>query len=299
MRTKTVIAVVGPTAIGKTARAIDLANTFDTEILSADSRQFYKEMHIGTAVPSKEELNATKHHFIQHKSIFDAYSVGHFESDALRLLEQLFEQKGIVILVGGSGLYVDAVINGLDVFPKVAPSIRENLNMEWKAQGLPYLQQQLKQLDPNYYQKVDLNNPYRLIRALEICVGTKRPYSSYLSQKKKERPFKTIYLGLQAERTMVYDRINARVDQMLQAGLVEEAKTLLPHKNLNALQTVGYQELFKYFEGVINLDTAIEEIKKNTRRFAKRQLTWLRKNKEIQWFPYDLPIKDVLKQLNV
>lgn len=299
MRTKTVIAVVGPTAIGKTARAIDLANTFDTEILSADSRQFYKEMHIGTAVPSKEELNATKHHFIQHKSIFDAYSVGHFESDALRLLEQLFEQKGIVILVGGSGLYVDAVINGLDVFPKVAPSIRENLNMEWKAQGLPYLQQQLKQLDPNYYQKVDLNNPYRLIRALEICVGTKRPYSSYLSQKKKERPFKTIYLGLQAERTMVYDRINARVDQMLEAGLVEEAKTLLPHKNLNALQTVGYQELFKYFEGVINLDTAIEEIKKNTRRFAKRQLTWLRKNKEIQWFPYDLPIKDVLKQLNV
>lgn len=299
MRTKTVIAVVGPTAIGKTARAIDLANTFDTEILSADSRQFYKEMHIGTAVPSKEELNATKHHFIQHKSIFDAYSVGHFESDALRLLEQLFEQKGIVILVGGSGLYVDAVINGLDVFPKVAPSIRENLNMEWKAQGLPYLQQQLKQLDPNYYQKVDLNNPYRLIRALEICVGTKRPYSSYLSQKKKERPFKTIYLGLQAERTMVYDRINARVDQMLEAGLVEEAKTLLPHKNLNALQTVGYQELFKYFEGVINLDTAIEEIKKNTRRFAKRQLTWLRKNKEIQWFPYDLPIEDVLKQLNV
>lgn len=299
MRTKTVIAVVGPTAIGKTARAIDLANTFDTEILSADSRQFYKEMHIGTAVPSKEELNATKHHFIQHKSIFDAYSVGHFESDALRLLEQLFEQKGIVILVGGSGLYVDAVINGLDVFPKVAPSIRENLNMEWKAQGLPYLQQQLKQLDPNYYQKVDLNNPYRVIRALEICVGTKRPYSSYLSQKKKERPFKTIYLGLQAERTMVYDRINARVDQMLEAGLVEEAKTLLPHKNLNALQTVGYQELFKYFEGVINLDTAIEEIKKNTRRFAKRQLTWLRKNKEIQWFPYDLPIKDVLKQLNV
>lgn len=299
MRTKTVIAVVGPTAIGKTARAIDLANTFDTEILSADSRQFYKEMHIGTAVPSKEELNATKHHFIQHKSIFDAYSVGHFESDALRLLEQLFEHKGIVILVGGSGLYVDAVINGLDVFPKVAPSIRENLNMEWKAQGLPYLQQQLKQLDPNYYQKVDLNNPYRVIRALEICVGTKRPYSSYLSQKKKERPFKTIYLGLQAERTMVYDRINARVDQMLEAGLVEEAKTLLPHKNLNALQTVGYQELFKYFEGVINLDTAIEEIKKNTRRFAKRQLTWLRKNKEIQWFPYDLPIKDVLKQLNV
>lgn len=299
MRTKTVIAVVGPTAIGKTARAIDLANTFDTEILSADSRQFYKEMHIGTAVPSKVELNATKHHFIQHKSIFDAYSVGHFESDALRLLEQLFEHKGIVILVGGSGLYVDAVINGLDVFPKVAPSIRENLNMEWKAQGLPYLQQQLKQLDPNYYQKVDLNNPYRVIRALEICVGTKRPYSSYLSQKKKERPFKTIYLGLQAERTMVYDRINARVDQMLEAGLVEEAKTLLPHKNLNALQTVGYQELFKYFEGVINLDTAIEEIKKNTRRFAKRQLTWLRKNKEIQWFPYDLPIKDVLKQLNV
>ncbi|KPM33666.1 tRNA delta(2)-isopentenylpyrophosphate transferase [Croceitalea dokdonensis DOKDO 023] len=299
MNTKTVIAVVGPTAIGKTARAIDLANTFDTEILSADSRQFYKEMHIGTAVPSKEELNATKHHFIQHKSIFDAYSVGHFESDALRLLEQLFEHKGIVILVGGSGLYVDAVINGLDVFPKVAPSIRENLNMEWKAQGLPYLQQQLKQLDPNYYQKVDLNNPYRVIRALEICVGTKRPYSSYLSQKKKERPFKTIYLGLQAERTMVYDRINARVDQMLQAGLVEEAKTLLPHKNLNALQTVGYQELFKYFEGVINLDTAIEEIKKNTRRFAKRQLTWLRKNKEIQWFPHDLPIEDVLKQLNV
>ncbi|MBR9757084.1 MAG: tRNA (adenosine(37)-N6)-dimethylallyltransferase MiaA [Algicola sp.] len=283
---KHLIAVVGPTAIGKTALSIKLAKHFNTEILSADSRQFFKEMHIGTAAPTPEELLEAKHHFIHHKSVEDAYSVGAFENDALALLDELFKTKDIAILVGGSGLYVDAVVNGLDDFPKVEASIRETLNKTLQTQGLETLQEQLKTVDLNAYNTIALNNPHRVIRALEISLGTGKPYSSYLNQKKEQRQFKTIYVGLTAARDTIYERINKRVDIMMKEGLLDEAKALYSKKHLNALNTVGYKELFNYFEGDWSLDFAIAEIKKNSRRFAKRQLTWYRKNPDIHWFDY-------------
>ena len=298
MNNKIVIAVVGPTAIGKTALGILLAKHFDTDIISADSRQFFKEMEIGTAVPSPDELKAVKHHFIQHKSIFESYSVGDFEKEAVALLGSLFEEKDIVVMVGGSGLYVDAVIHGLDEFPEVPPKIRETLNREWEEKGLEHLQKELKQRDPEYYNKVDLENPHRLIRALEVCITANQPYSSFLAQNKPERPFKYLYVGIEAPREVIYERINARVDQMMEAGLLEEAKRLFPQKKLNALQTVGYKELFEYLEGHCSLDVAISEIKKNTRRFAKRQLTWLRKNEDILWVSHKTNANQILKKLN-
>lgn len=283
MRHKVLLAVVGPTAIGKTALGILLAKHFKTEIVSADSRQFFKEMSIGTAVPSSQELSEVPHHFIQHKSIFEPYSVGDFEREALHLLDTLFQKHDVVVMVGGSGLYVDAVVKGLDDFPEVDPKIREALNEQLKRDGLESLQQELKERDPNYFEVVDRDNPHRLIRALEVCIASEQPYSSFLNQNKSKRSFTTIYIGLDAPREVVYERINLRVDVMMQEGLFDEAKQLFPHKNLNALQTVGYKELFEYLEDRCTLETAVEEIKKNTRRFAKRQLTWLRKNKNILW----------------
>ncbi|WP_299536440.1 tRNA (adenosine(37)-N6)-dimethylallyltransferase MiaA [Ulvibacterium sp.] len=294
---KFLISVVGPTAIGKTKMAIALAQHFDTEIISADSRQLYKEMKIGTAVPTLEELNTAPHHFIQYKSIFDTYSVGDFEQDASSLLKRLFTKKSVVIMAGGSGLYVDAVVQGLDKFPEVAPEIRRDLNNRMKVEGIQVLQRQLKRLDPLYFSKVDLENPHRLIRALEICIGTGRPYSSFLKGKKQKRFFSTIQVGLQADRKIIYDRINKRVDLMMEAGFLEEAKSLFPHRKKNALQTVGYKELFNYLEGIWELDFAISEIKKNTRRFAKRQLTWFRKDKSILWFPYDCDVHEIIESL--
>ncbi|WP_373519105.1 tRNA (adenosine(37)-N6)-dimethylallyltransferase MiaA [Pricia sp.] len=285
---KTLLSVVGPTAIGKTAMAISLAGYFDTEIISSDSRQFYKEMHIGTAVPSAEELAMAKHHFIQHKRILGAYSVGDFERDALQLLEKLFGEKDVVVMVGGSGLYNDAVTKGLDKFPKIDPDIRKHLNKVYSENGIQNLQEQLKSEDPFYYDKVDIENPHRLIRALEVCFGTGKPYSSFLEKAKKSRPFRTITIGLKADRQLVYDRIDTRVDDMIAQGLVSEAQKLKKFQNLNALQTVGYQELFNHFEGNWTLDFAISEIKKNTRRFAKRQMTWFRKNKDTIWVPHDI-----------
>ena len=294
MNAKLVIAVVGPTAIGKTKLAIALAQHYKTEILSADSRQFYKEMQIGTAVPSTEELEAVKHHFIQHKSIFETYSVGDFEKEAISKLNELFKNNDVAVIVGGSGLYVDAVANGLDDFPKVAPEIREKLKMELKTKGIISLQKRLKELDAEYYKKVALENPHRIIRALEICLGTGKPYSYFLNQKKKFRNFKTVYIGLQAEREIIYNRINQRVELMMNEGLLQEAQQLYAHRNLNALQTVGYKELFDFIDHKWPLDTAIEEIKKNTRRFAKRQLTWYRKNATIFWVDFDLEQKKVI-----
>jgi len=294
MNAKLVIAVVGPTAIGKTKLAIALAQHYKTEILSADSRQFYKEMQIGTAVPSTEELEAVKHHFIQHKSIFETYSVGDFEKEAISKLNELFKNNDVAVVVGGSGLYVDAVANGLDDFPKVAPEIREKLKMELKTKGIISLQKRLKELDAEYYKKVALENPHRIIRALEICLGTGKPYSSFLNQKKNSRNFKTVYIGLQAEREIIYNRINQRVELMMNEGLLQEAQQLYAHRNLNALQTVGYKELFNFIDHKWPLDTAIEEIKKNTRRFAKRQLTWYRKNATIFWVDFDLEQKKVI-----
>ena len=291
---KTLIAIVGPTAIGKTSLAISLANHFNTEIFSADSRQFYKEMQIGTAVPSIPELKAAKHHFIQHTSILDAYSVGDFEREAIEALDIFFETKDIAILVGGSGLYVDAILYGLDDFPPVGPEVREELNTVLKEKGILVLREQLKELDPQYYQQVDLENPHRLIRALEICISSGKPYSSFLSSERTSRDFKSILVGLHAEREIIYDRINKRVDQMLEKGLLEEARTLYPHRHLNALNTVGYKELFALFDEKTTLENATEEIKKNTRRFAKRQLTWYRKNQDILWLDYDLTEKEFI-----
>lgn len=280
---KLLISIVGPTAIGKTKLAISLALRYGTEIVSADSRQFFKEMTIGTAVPEPEELAAAKHHFIQHKSVLDTYSVGAFEKDAIRLLDELFIHNNIVVMVGGSGLYIDAVTKGLDEFPKVAPEVREELNQELKDTGIAALQQKLQQLDPEYYDKVDQNNPHRLVRALEICIGTGKPYSSFLAKPKKKKKFKTLTVGLYADRQQVYNTINRRVDIMMEQGLLEEVRRLREYKELNALQTVGYKELFSYFDGIWDLATAVSEIKKNTRRFAKRQLTWFKKNPNTLW----------------
>lgn len=287
------IVVVGPTAIGKTALSIKIANHFKSDIISADSRQFYKEMRIGTAVPEPDELNATKHHFIQYRSIFEDYNVGDFEVDALKCLESLFREHNIQVMVGGSGLYVNAVVNGLDNFPKVDGEIRKELNEKLASEGLESLQNLLKELDETSYHEIAIDNPQRLIRALEICIGTNQPYSSFKTNSKKERDFETIKIGLTADREIIYERINRRVDLMVQNGLIEEAKALLPHKSLNALQTVGYRELFEYFEGDIDKEFAISEIKKNTRRFAKRQLTWFRKDEDINWFDFQTPFDEI------
>lgn len=291
---KLLICVVGPTAIGKTSMAIALAKAFDTEILSADSRQFYKEMKIGTAVPSEAELAAVPHHFIQHKSIEDAYTVGDFERDALKKLDELFATKKVVVMAGGSGLYVDAVVNGLDKFPEIPDAIREQLQQEIEKKGIAALQKELKEVDPQSYKTIDINNPQRLIRALEVFRATGTPYASFLNKKKAQRNFDTLYIGLTADREIVYSRINKRVDLMMNAGLLKEAQNLTIHRRLNALQTVGYKELFQYLDDELSLEEAINEIKKNTRRFAKRQGTWYRRNDAICWFDYKTPAKDIV-----
>ncbi|MHC5309231.1 tRNA (adenosine(37)-N6)-dimethylallyltransferase MiaA [Myroides sp. LJL116] len=283
------IVVIGPTAIGKTALAIDIAKHFKCEIVSCDSRQFYKEMRIGTAVPSPEELSQAPHHFIQNKSIDQSYSVGDFEREALETLEVLFKKNPIQVMVGGSGLYVNAVLEGLDDFPDIDPSIRESLNQELIDKGLPFLQEKLKQLDPIHYQKVALDNPQRVIRALEICLGTNQPYSSFLNKKQGKRNFTPIIIGLSADRQIMYDRINLRVDKMMQEGLLKEASDLFEYRSNNALQTVGYREIFNFLEGQCDLNKAIEDIKTNTRRFAKRQITWFKRTPEVHWFDYQTP----------
>ena len=297
MITKTLISVVGPTAIGKTKLAIVLANHFKTDIISSDSRQFFKEMRIGTAVPSEEELQSATHHFIQHKSIFEKYSVGDFEKNAIQKLAHIHAENDNAIMVGGSGLYIDAVIKGLDKFPEINPEIRLQLNSSYKKNGIDYLRAALQKYDPLYYEVVDLGNPHRLIRALEVCIGAKQPYSSFLKKENIQRPFRTITLGITAPREMIYDRINKRVDVMMDQGLLEEAKSIYKHRALNALQTVGYKELFNYFDGNWTLDFAIEEIKKNTRRFAKRQMTWFRKNENVLWVNYDEHFSEVIYRL--
>lgn len=294
MKSKTLIVVVGPTAIGKTAMGIQLANHFKTEIISADSRQFFKEMEIGTAVPSQEELAAAKHHCIQHISVNDTYSVGDFEKEALEITSRIFETNDYAILVGGSGLYVDAVCNGLDEFPEVKPSVRDEVRQLYNAQGLDALVAILKGKDPIYYEQVALQNPHRVIRAVEVCLSSGQPFSNFLNQKKKERPFKIVKIGLKAAREIIYNRINLRVDMMMAQGLLAEAEKLYPLKDLNALNTVGYKELFRYFEGDWDLDFAVAEIKKNTRRFAKRQLTWYRKDADVQWFDYETELSTIL-----
>jgi len=291
------ITVIGATAIGKTTLSIQLAKHFETEIISSDSRQFYKEMNIGTAVPSSEELEAAKHHFIQNRSIFEAYSVGQFEKDALQKLDTLFLKNNTIIMVGGSGLYTNAVIDGLDYFPEVAPEIRIELNLQLQNNGILKLQNQLKELDPESFSSLEIENPHRLIRALEICIGTGKKYSEFKNKPKAVRNFIPIKIGLFADRTIMYNRINQRVDIMMQQGLLDEAKKLHPYKNLNALQTVGYKELFDYLDGKYTLDIAIEEIKKNTRRFAKRQVTWNKKDTSINWFDFETDISEITAKI--
>ncbi|MCF2874237.1 MULTISPECIES: tRNA (adenosine(37)-N6)-dimethylallyltransferase MiaA [unclassified Tenacibaculum] len=293
----TLITIVGATAIGKTALSIKLAQHFGCDIISCDSRQFYKEMSIGTAVPDTEELASATHHFIQNRSIFEDYSVGQFEKDALTKLDELFLKNPIQIMVGGSGLYVDAALKGLDYFPDVDSAIRVSLTKELEEKGIEHLQSKLKDLDPETYNSIAIDNPHRLIRALEICIGTNKTYSSFKNKPKTPRNFQSIKIGLTADREIMYNRINQRVDIMMNNGLLEEAKKLHPHKKLNALQTVGYRELFEYFDGNFTKEFAVEEIKKNTRRFAKRQGTWFRKDKSIIWFDFQDDIQHIIQEI--
>jgi tRNA dimethylallyltransferase len=297
---KYLITIIGPTAIGKTALSIALAQHFQCEIISCDSRQFFKEMRIGTAVPSPNELASAPHHFIQNKSIFENYTVGDFEKESIAKLNELYQTNDFVILVGGSGLYVDAILKGFDSFPDIDTSVREEVNTMYEKLGITYLQEKLKQLDPVYFEKISLENPQtlqnpqRMMRFVEVSIGTGKPYSSFLNQTKNNRDFTPIIIGLEAERSVMYERINQRVDIMLNEGLLAEAEQLYPHKELNALQTVGYRELFRYFDGHDSLEFAIEEIKKNTRRFSKRQLTWFKRTENTKWFDYLSDRKEII-----
>ncbi|MVX35033.1 tRNA (adenosine(37)-N6)-dimethylallyltransferase MiaA [Myroides sp. LoEW2-1] len=292
------IVVIGPTAIGKTALGIEIAKHYNSNIISCDSRQFYREMNIGTAVPSQEELSIIPHHFIQHIGIDTPYSVGDFERDALAKLEDLFQHNPIQVMVGGSGLFVNAIINGLDDFPDIDPNIREDLNKELEEKGLASLQNKLKELDPVHYEKVAIDNPQRVTRALEVCIGTGKPYSSFLNKKANNRNFTPIIIGLEADRELMYQRINKRVDIMIDNGLLKEAEALYPFRKNNALQTVGYRELFTYFDGDCNLDFAIEEIKKNTRRFAKRQMTWFKRTEGANWFDFTTDPNNIIAEID-
>ena len=285
----TLIVVCGPTASGKTKLALQLAQHFSAEVISADSRQVYKELKIGSAPPSEAELNEVKHHFIASRNLDEDYNAGAFEKDVLTLLDKLFQVNKYAILVGGSGLYIDAVCNGFDKVPSSFPELRKQLQDLYEAEGIEPLQQKLKELDPAYYTKIDLSNPQRLMRALEVCMGTGKPYSLLREGKKNTRDFRIIKIGLELPRDVLYKRIDARVDEMMKAGLLEEAKNLISKKELNALQTVGYKELFDFFESTTTLEEAVDLIKRNSRRYAKRQMTWFRRDKEIQWFgPDDL-----------
>lgn len=281
---KTLIVITGPTAIGKTAIAIKLAQYYNTEIISADSRQFYKEMEIGTAKPSPDELNAAKHHFVNSHSITDKFSVGDYEKKAIELINVLFQTHDQLILAGGSGLFINAVLYGFDNIPTAAEETRNTLNELLVHRGLQPLQKMLKEYDPVYYSEVDINNPQRIIRAIEVCISTGRPFSEFRKKGVINRPFDFIKIGLNTNRDILYNNINTRVDNMMERGLLEEAKLLLPYRNLNPLNTVGYSELFNYFDRKHSLQEAIEIIKQNTRRFAKRQLTWFNKSVDIKWF---------------
>ncbi len=294
MNNKYLISVVGPTGIGKTSLSIKLAEAFKTEIISGDSRQFYQEMNIGTAVPSPEELRAIPHHLIQHISIDEDYSVGDFEKEALTLTEKLFNKYRYLILVGGSGLYIKSLLEGLDEFPEINPNIRVELNELLEEKGLESLKIKLKLVDPEYFARMDQDNPHRVIRALEVSLGTGKPFSSFLNRPKIARNFKNIKIGLTAPREIIYDRINRRVDIMMEQGLLDEAKKLYSKRRYNALNTVGYKELFSFIEGKCSLEETVDEIKMNTRRFAKRQLTWFRKEKDIHWFNYDVSPEEVI-----
>jgi len=281
---KTLIVVLGPTGIGKSDLSIEIAQHFDTQIISADSRQIYRELSIGTAVPPTEDLNKVKHHLIQNHSIHDYYSASLFEKEALSILETLFETSQVVVMTGGSMLYIDTLCNGIDDIPDADPEIRARLVDELEAKGLEHLRLQLKQLDPVYYNQVDLKNHKRILHALEICLTSGKAYSSMRTDQKKERPFQIIKIGLNMDRKILYDRINERVDKMIDVGLEEEVRSVYAFHHLNSLNTVGYRELFAYFQGETDKETAIDLIKRNSRRYARKQLSWFRRDSSIQWF---------------
>lgn len=286
---KHLIIIAGPTAVGKTALAVDLAKHFACPVISADSRQFFKEMSIGTAKPAPEEMQGVPHEFVNHISIHESYNVGQYEREAIARIEALFRTHNQLILVGGSGLYINAILNGVDEFEEIPAEIREQLQANYAEKGITYLQGLLKERDPEYYAQVDLNNPQRLMRALEVCIHNGRPYSSFRTKEKKERPFEVIPLLINTEREVLYDRINRRVDAMMAMGLLDEVKALYPHRHLNALNTVGYKELFDFLEGKCPLEEAVAMIKQNTRRYAKRQLTWFNNQGTFESFePGDL-----------
>ena len=280
----TLIVITGPTGVGKTELSIELAEHFKTEIISCDSRQFYMEMVIGTSAPTEEQLRRVKHHFVRFLPVTSYYSASMYERDVLKLLPGLFSRYPVVIMTGGSGLYADSVCSGIDDIPDVDPAVREKYQKIYKEEGIESLRIALRMLDPDYYRVVDLKNHRRIIRALEICETTGRPYSSFLKKEKPRRDFRIIKIGLERPRDELYRRINERVDRMLREGLVEEAHALLKYRYLNALQTLGYKELFEYFDGKITLETAVALIKRNSRRYAKRQITWWARDKEIKWF---------------
>ena len=295
---KYLISIVGPTAIGKTSLAIQLAEKYSTEIISADSRQFYREMNIGTAKPSVSELNSTKHHLINNKSVVDNYSIGEFEQDAIKQISNIHSRSNIAVLVGGSGLYLDVINYGLDQIPKTEKNIRNSLNNDFESKGLIYLQNKLKKVDLITYNNIDLNNSRRIIRALEVTISSGKPYSSFLNKKKVDRDFKVIEIGINAERELVYQRINNRVDDMVNQGLINEVKKLIKYKHLNSLNTIGYKEIFRYLNGDISLEFAVNEIKKNSRRFAKRQITWFKSNNNIIWFNQNYKIDNIIKVID-
>lgn len=295
-RKKYLILVVGPTAVGKTSLAIELAQKLNTEIVSADSRQFFRETELGTAKPTIEEQTKAKHHFINNLSIEEEYNAGKYEEDALQLLEKLFQKKDHVIMVGGSGLYVNAVCFGMDDMPEVPDSFRAQLIQENEEKGLDVLTTRLKELDPEYYDQVDLNNPQRVIRALEVIEFSGKKYSELrkLNADKPDRPFETIWIGLELPRDLLYERIDYRMDLMIEEGLFKEAESLFDKRHLNALHTVGYSEIFRYMEGQYDYEEAVRLLKRNSRRYAKRQFTWFKRNEKIRWFTPD-QFNDILQ----
>lgn len=280
---KTLIVIVGPTASGKTALSVKIAKQLSTEIISADSRQFFKEMNIGTAKPSQEEMEGVVHYFIDSHSITEEYNIGKYEKDVLEVLENIFQKTDVAVMVGGSGLYVKVVCEGMDEIPDTDPEVRSALIEKFNKEGLHVLLEELKKVDPYYYDQVDKSNSQRVVRALEVYQSTGVPFSEFRKGEKKQRPFNIIKIGLQWDRTELYNRIDQRMDLMIQAGLFEEAKNLYIYKNINALQTVGYKEIFDYMDGLYNKDEAIRLLKRNSRRYAKRQMTWFNKDKEVTW----------------
>lgn len=295
---KHLISIVGTTGIGKTRLAIDLANHLDTEIISCDSRQFYKEMKIGTAMPTDEELAEAKHHFVGNLSVNDYYSIGLFEEEALQKLDEIFARKNVAIMVGGSGMYEKAVVEGMNDLPVADEENQQKLISIFENEGVEVLQKMLEELDPDYFSVVDKDNPRRLFRAIDIIWQTNKTYTENLSTPKAKRDFETFRIGIDAPREVIYERINLRVDKMMESGLLEEARGLIADRDKVALQTVGYSELFRYFDGEWDLDFAIEEIKKNSRRYAKRQTTWNRKLENVNWVNYDNSLQEALSLLN-